>query len=136
MRTPISAVDFVITVKGAEPVWVPIRLDNQRVIAAREGVRDLRLQVQERGEWQVSLAGEGEHRIRVELRAAVGSELRASGSRSRFRRRPRRGSSSTSRGRESDVLIGADEDYGLKDLGPGKGNAAGCSALGRDRSWT
>jgi hypothetical protein len=115
------SVEFVIAVKQADPVWVPIRLDNQRVIAAREATRDLKLQVQDRGEWQVSLAGEGEHRIRVDLKAAVSSELarkrlslaipEAASTRVELNfARP-----------QSDVLIGAGEDYGLTELGQGKG---------------
>ena len=50
-------VELFVAVKGVEPVWVPIRLDNQRVISARENARDLDLRQQERGEWQVRLDG-------------------------------------------------------------------------------
>ena len=57
------------------PVWVPIRLDNQRLVAARESRRDLDLRQQERGEWQVRLTGRGEHRITVEVRALISNEL-------------------------------------------------------------
>jgi hypothetical protein len=112
---------FVITVKHADLVWVPIRLDNQRVIAAREGARDLSLRSQDRGEWQVSLTGEGEHRIKVALKSAVSSEL----ARKRLSLAiPEAASTQVELNfarRESDVLIGADEDYGLTDLGQGKG---------------
>ena len=115
------SVEYVIALKQADSVWVPIRLDNQRVIAAREATRDLSLRVQDRGEWQVNLAGEGEHRIRVDLKAAVSSEL--------VRKRlslaiPEAASTRVELNfarRESDVLIGADEDYGLTELGQGKG---------------
>jgi hypothetical protein len=113
--------EFVIVVKNADPVWVPIRLDNQRVVAAREGARDLRVRSQERLEWQVSLTGEGEHRIKVELMAAVSSEL----ARKRLSLAiPEAQSTQVELSfvhRESDVLIGAGEDYGLTELEDGKG---------------
>ena len=115
------SVDFVIAVKQPDPVWVPIRLDNQRVISAREGARDLSLRGQERGEWLVSLSGEGEHRVRVELRAAVSSELARKRLSLAIPEAPSTRVELNFARRESDVLIGADQDFGLTELGPGKG---------------
>ncbi len=64
-------VELLIVVKGAEPVWAPIRLDGQRLTGASEGNLDLALRRVESGQWQVKLAGQGEHRIQVELRAPI-----------------------------------------------------------------
>ena len=58
-------VELTVALKAAGAVWVPIRLDNQRLVAARERALDLDVRQQERGEWQVRLSGAGEHRIRV-----------------------------------------------------------------------
>jgi hypothetical protein len=116
------SVDLVVSIKHAGPVWVPIRLDHERVLAAREGDRDLSLRVQERGEWQVGLTGEGQHRIRVDLRADLSSEL----SRKRLALAIPEAASTRIElrfaRRASDVLIGPDEDYGLSELPGGKGS--------------
>ncbi len=116
------SVEFSIAVQGAGPVWVPIRLDNKRVARAREGAQDLSVRAGERGEWEVSLAGEGKHVIRVDLRAGVSTELarkklllpipeaQVTRVELNFVRR------------ESDIVIGADEDFGQTELGEGKGS--------------
>jgi hypothetical protein len=64
-------VELLIDVKGAETVWAPIRLDGQSLTRAREGALDLGLRRALTGQWQVKLGSEGEHRIRVELRAPI-----------------------------------------------------------------
>ena len=64
-------VELAIVIKGAGPVWAPIRLDDQKLTGAREGVVDLSLRMVERQEWQVKLTGGGEHRIQVDLRTPV-----------------------------------------------------------------
>jgi hypothetical protein len=133
------SVDLVISIKHAGPVWVPIRLDHERVIAAREGNRDLSLRVQDRGEWQVSLTGDGEHRIRVDLRADLSSEL----ARKRLAlaipwAASTRVELSFAR-REFDVLIGADEDYALSELPNGKGSLLAAPLSPRSKlevSWS
>ena len=48
-------VELLIVVKGAESVWVPIRLDGQSLMGAREGALDLGLRRVETGQWQVKL---------------------------------------------------------------------------------
>ena len=120
-ETADLGVELTVTVKGADPVWVPIRLDNQRVVLAREGARDLSLRVGDGGEWQVSLTGEGQHRIRVDLRVATSADP--------TRRRlslaiPEAASTRVELDfshRETDIIIGANEDFGQHDLGAGKG---------------
>ena len=64
------AVDLSITLRTDEPRWVPIRLDEQTVTGAREGARELPLQVVA-GSWQVELRGDGTHRVRVDLKVPV-----------------------------------------------------------------
>ena len=53
---------------------MPIRLDDQNLTAAREGVRELSLRRVERSQWQVKLAGEGEHRLEVELKVPLNAD--------------------------------------------------------------
>ena len=114
-------IELTVAVKGLDPVWVPVRLDNQRVVAARENGRDLDLRQQERGEWQVRVSGEGEHKIQVELRASVSSAL----ARKRLSLAiPEAASTSLELdfgGRGSDVMIGANEDFGQNEPGRDKG---------------
>ncbi len=120
-ETADLGVELTIAVKGTDPVWVPIRLDNQRIVLAREGARDLSLRVGDRLEWQVSLTGEGEHRIRVDLRVAISADpTRRKLSLAIPEAASTRVELDFSR-RESDVIIGANEDFGQSDLGDGKG---------------
>jgi len=53
------------------PIWVPIRLDDQVVLSAREGKNELGLQPGAGKQWDARLEGVGEHLIRVELLADV-----------------------------------------------------------------
>ena len=129
-------IELTVAVKGADPAWVPIRLDNQRVVAAREGTRDLDLRQQERGEWQVRIAGEGEHAIRVDVRAAVSTELaRTKGFPLRFRKRPRPGSGWTLPVASRTSSSAPNEDFGQEALGQGKGTRLDRLACHPDRSW-
>ena len=114
-------VELAIVVKGAEPVWAPIRLDDQKLTGAREGVRDLSLRMVDRQEWQVRLTGGGEHRVQVDLRAPVSVDPAR---KTLSLAIPEAASTSVeldfSR-RESDIIIGANENFGQKALGDGKG---------------
>ncbi len=132
------AVELVVAVKGVEAAWVPIRLDNQRIVSARESGRDLDVRQQERREWQVRVTGEGEHRIRIELVATVSSEL----ARKRLSLAiPEAASTSLELdfgGRASDVTIGANEDFGQNDPGRGRGKPVRAHLSPRSRlevSW-
>jgi hypothetical protein len=64
------AVDYGITLRAPGPVWVPLRLDEQTVAAARETGRELPLKVAG-GSWQVELQGQRRHRVRVELKVPI-----------------------------------------------------------------
>ncbi len=113
-------VELTVAVSGEGDVWVPIRLDNQRLVAARENGRDLDLRQQERGEWRVRLTGQGEHRIAVEVRAFFSNEL------ARRRLSLAIPEAATTRleldlgGRGSDIVIGSNEDFGQNEPGRDK----------------
>jgi hypothetical protein len=128
-----------VTLKGAGPSWVPVRLDGQWLIGAREGARELSLRTVAGRQWQVSLAGSGEHRIEVELRVAVIASL----AREAFSLAIPEAMSTVVQlefsQRSSDVMIGANEEFGQQDLGEGKGSrlAAHLSPRSKlDVSWT
>jgi len=111
---------FTIVLQGSEAIWVPIRLDDQRVTIAREASRELLLRVGERDEWQVQLAGPGTHRIQVEFRASVRTDPVK-----KWLSVPIPEAASTRLAlefvdRASDIVVGSNEDYGLTDLGEGK----------------
>lgn len=63
-------VEFGIVLAGAEPAWVPIRLDGQVPSSARAGDRELPLRSVD-GSWQVKVQGEGLHRVKVALSGRV-----------------------------------------------------------------
>ncbi len=113
-------VELTVAVSGGGDVWVPIRLDNQRLVAARENGRDLDLRQPGRGEWQVRLTGRGEHRIAVEVRVLISNEL------ARRRLALAIPEAATTRleldlgGRGSDIVIGSNEDFGQNEPGRDK----------------
>ena len=78
-----------VTLKAEGPIWVPVRLDSQWLVDAKEGARKLSLRSGPARQWQVNLAGSGEHRIEIELRVAVRSNSRGRRFRWRFRKPPR-----------------------------------------------
>jgi len=114
-------VDFTLVVRGAGQVWAPIRLDDQWLMGAREAGRDLDLRKGERKEWQVKLAGEGEHHVQVELKVPVSAKPTR---KTLSLAIPLAASTSLELDfseRESDIIIGENEYFGQKDLGDGKG---------------
>ena len=128
-----------VTLKGAGPSWVPVRLDGQWLIGAREGARELSLRTVAGRQWQVSLAGSGEHRIEVELRVAV----IANPARQAFSLAIPEAASTVVEldfsQRSSDVMIGANEEFGQQDLSEGKGSRLTAHLSPRsklDVSWT
>ena len=68
------AVDLEVELLKPGRWWVPIRLEDQVLLAAREGDRELELRNQDRRQWEVRLEGLGTHRIRVELMSPVKSD--------------------------------------------------------------
>ena len=111
---------ITIALPGPEAVWVPIRLDDQRVASAREENRELLLRTGDRREWQVQLAGPGTHQIQVEFRAVVRSDPTK-----RWLSVPVPEAASTQLKLEfldhaSDIIVGSNEDFGFEDQGEGK----------------
>jgi hypothetical protein len=132
-------VELSILVKPGEPVWVPIRLDDQKLTGAREADRELSLRKADGPAWQVKLSGAGEHKIQVELRVPVSVD-------------PARKTLSVAivaaastlvelvfAQRESDIIIGANEDFGQQELPDAKGTRLTAHLTPRSRldvSWT
>ncbi len=115
-------VSLGITLKEAEPIWVPVRLDGPWLVGAREGARELGLRTVAGRQWQVRLAGSGAHRVEIELRLAV----RANPAREALSLAIPEAASTVvelefSR-RVSDVMIGTDEEFGQQEQGEGKGS--------------
>ncbi len=65
------SVGYGITLRLQGPTWVPIRLDEQTVTAAREGKRELPLKWRAGGSWHVELRGAGVHRVDVDLKVPL-----------------------------------------------------------------
>ena len=115
-------VEYLIALRGAgRSVGADPAGPRESQESARRGARDLSLRGGERGEWQVSLTGEGEHRIRVDLRATVTAELVAGEALDCHSRAQSTRVELNFAGHESDVVIGTDEDFGMTELGQGKG---------------
>jgi hypothetical protein len=133
-------VELVIVLEGAGPFWVPIRLDDQTLSGAREGSRELSLRKAGGGPaWQVKISGTGEHRVEVDLRVPLSVD-------------PARKTLSVAIAlaastalelifaqRETDIIIGANEDIGRQDPVPGQGIRLTAPLSPRSRlevSWT
>ncbi len=132
-------VELLIVVKGAEPLWVPIRLDGRTLTRARQVGVELSLRRNDRAQWEVNLEGEGEHRIFVEMRAPIGVAL---AHRSLSLAIPEAASTAVdldfSNG-ESNIVIGANEVAGPRDGTTGKGAHLTAHLSPRsklDVSWT
>jgi hypothetical protein len=111
---------IAIVLKGAEAIWVPISLDDQRVASAREGTRELALRMGDRNDWQVQLSGPGLHRIQVDFRASVRSEPLRKWLSVPIPEAPSTRLQLDYLNRESDIVVGSNEEFGLTDLGAGK----------------
>ena len=132
-------VELLIVVKGAEPLWVPIRLDGRTLTRARQVGVELSLRRNDGAQWEVNLEGEGEHRIFVEMRAPIGVALAR---RSLSLAIPEAASTAVdldfSNG-ESNIVIGANEVAGPRDGTTGKGAHLTAHLSPRsklDVSWT
>lgn len=49
------------------PIWVPLRLDEPGLLAAKENSRELELRQGQDNQWEARVEGTGEHRLHVEL---------------------------------------------------------------------
>ena len=100
---------------------------------------DLELQRGEQKEWQVKLAGEGEHRVQVELKVPLNIKPTRTALSLAI---PEAASTSLEldlSARDSDIIIGANEYFGQKDLGDGKATRLTAHLSPRSKlvvSWT
>ncbi len=132
-------VELGIVTMSDDPVWVPIRLDGQHPLAAREGERELDLRTADRAQWQVELAGRGRHRVVVELRVPVTAQparkalslaIPEAATTSLELDFPRH---------ESDILVGTNELFSPRDLPGGQGTRLSAHLWPRSRldvSWS
>ena len=129
---------IAVVMKSDGPRWVPIHLDDQKLSLAREGNRELALRMVGRSRWQVELSGRGRHLVEVELRSAVMSKPARKTLSIAI---PYAASTSVDlefARRESDIIVGTNEDYRSLDLPDGKGTRFTAQLSPRSRidlSW-
>jgi hypothetical protein len=132
-------VELGIFVNGQEPLWVPIRLDDQKLTGARQGARDLSLRKAEEQGWQVKVTGAGEHQVQIDLRVPVNVDPAR---KSLSLAIPEAASTSVELDfseRVTDILVGRNENFGQKELPDGKGCRLSAQLEPRsklDVSWT
>ncbi len=114
-------VDFAIDNRTPAAVWVPFRLDDQRIATVREGARDLPLRMTTKREWEALIEGAGVHHVRVTLRAAVLASLSRNSLSVAIPEAPSTSLDLEFPGDETDFVVGASEDYGQSSLGSGRG---------------
>ena len=127
------------TALAAGPIWAPIRLDGQVVLAAHEGEKELELRQGPGNQWEARLEGVGKHQIRIDLLVPVrtGTERKSlelaiptASSTSFTLNLPRA---------VFDADIGAGETVGQKPMADGKGVTLFARATPRSRlaiSWS
>jgi hypothetical protein len=114
-------VELVIVVTADGPTWVPLRLDGQRLIDAREGARILDLRKADAGGWKVELAGRGSHRVEVELRSPLTTNPARASLSLAIPEAPSTSLELDFDHREPDLIVGANEVYGQTELPDSKG---------------
>jgi hypothetical protein len=131
-------VELVIVATADGPTWVPIRLDGQRLVGAREGARILDLRMADGGRWLVELAGRGSHRVEVELRCPLTTDPARASLSLAIPEAPSTSLELDFDRREPDLIVGANEVYGQADLPGGKGSRLSAHLQPRPRvdvSW-
>jgi hypothetical protein len=67
--------ELTILSNSDSKAWFPVRLDGQKqLIGAREAARDLDLQIDDGGPWEVELTGRGRHHVAIGLRVPLGTK--------------------------------------------------------------
>jgi hypothetical protein len=117
----VLVVEMAIVIDGDEPTWVPVRLDGQRLIDAREGARTLELQTGRPARWEVRLAGRGRHVVEIALRCPLTSRPARSSLGLDIPEAPSTSLELDFDRAEPDLIVGADEVYGQAELPGGKG---------------
>ncbi len=131
-------VELAIVTSADAATWVPIRLDGQRLIDAREGPRILDLRTMAAGRWQVELVGRGLHRVAVELRCPVTTRPARASLSLDIPEAPSTSLELDFERREPDLIVGANEVYGQGGLPDGKGSRLSARLSPRSRvdiSW-
>ncbi len=134
----VLRIELAIAMGADGPAWVPIRLDDQRLIDAREGNQALAVRVAEPGTWEVELTGRGVHRIAVDLRCPLTTRPARAGLSLAI---PAASSTSLDLDfdrRQQDLIVGTNEVYGQSDLPGGQGSRMSARLTPRSRidvSW-
>ncbi len=131
-------VEMGITTAVDDPTWVPIRLDDQRLIDAREGPRVLDLRTSAGGQWQVELLGRGVHRIEVDLRCPLTTRPARAALSLAIPAAPSTSLDLDFDRRQPDLIVGTNEVYGQADLPDGRGSRLSARLSPRSRvevSW-
>ena len=134
----ILKVELTIVTAADDPTWVPIRLDDQRLIGAGEGARALDLRIAGAGRWQVELVGQGTHRVEVDLRCPLMTRPARAALSLAIPEAPSTSLELDFDRRETDLIVGANEDYGQASLPDGKGSRLSAHLTPRPRvevSW-
>ncbi len=134
----VLRVDLAIAMDVDGPAWVPIRLDDQRLIDAREGNRALAVRVAQPGSWEVELTGRGVHRIEVDLRCPLTTRPARAGLSLAIPAAPQTSLDLDFARRQPDLLVGTNEVYGQSDLAGGQGARLSARLTPRSRidvSW-
>ncbi len=130
--------DLAIVTSGDGPNWVPIRLDGQRLIDAREGDRVLDLRMMPDARWQIELVGRGRHRVSVPFRCPLTTDPARESLAIEIPEALSTALELDFDRREPDLIVGANEVYGQSDLPDGKGARLSARLSPRSRvavSW-
>ena len=130
--------ELTIVTAADEATWVPIRLDGQRLVEAREGPRILDLRMMDGRRWQVGLAGRGRHRVDVELRSPLSTRPARASLSLAIPEAPSTSLELDFDERKPDLIVGTNEGYGQADLPDRKGSRLTAQLSPRSRvdvSW-
>jgi hypothetical protein len=114
-------VEMAILTAADDPTWVPIRLDGQRLIDAREGARILGLRTVGSRGWAVELVGRGRHLIEVDLRSPVSTRPARASLSFAIPEAPSTSLDLDFDRNEPDLIVGDNEVFGQAELADGKG---------------
>jgi hypothetical protein len=131
-------VELGIITAADDPTWVPIRLDGQRLIDAREGSRILDLRMEGGVRWLVELVGRGLHRIMVDLRCPLTTKPARASLSLAIPEAPSTSLELDFDHREPDLIVGLNEVYGQAALPDGQGSRLSARLSPRSRvdvSW-
>lgn len=129
----VLRIDLAIAMDADGPAWIPIRLDDQRLIDAREGNRALAVRVSEPGPWEVELTGRGVHRIAVDLRCPLTTRPARAGLSLAIPAAPQTSLDLDFDRRQQDLIVGTNEVYGQSELPGGQGSRLSARLTPRSR---